>query len=79
MRVFHIPLKVISRGFPLFWLLYVEGVDQIGCGPIVGYFATYSVSWLGLLADVIFYTLSSLGIFYFYHRIKPSRHTKTSF
>ena len=70
MLVFHIPLKIISRGFPLFWLFYTEGVDQIGCGPIVGHFSTYSICAVGLLVDVAFYSLSALGTFYAYHKLR---------
>jgi len=66
MSVFHIPLKAATRGFPLFWLSYVEGVDQIGGGPAVGAFATYSVNWLALFIDVVFYSLLSLGVTIFY-------------
>jgi hypothetical protein len=66
MSVSHIPLKVAARGFPLFWLLYVEGVDQIGGGPVAGAFAIYSVNWPALFIDVAFYSLLSLGVTLFH-------------
>ena len=62
MRIFHIPLKTTGCGFPLFWLLYVEGVNQIGGGTVVGVFATYSVNWLTLFIDAAFNSLRSLGV-----------------
>jgi hypothetical protein len=77
LKIFHIPLKQISCGFPLFWLIYIEGIDMIGCGPIVGHFSTYSILRLGLIVDVFFYTLCSSIIVYFYHRFRQTSLSKS--
>lgn len=57
MQIFRVPLRQVSYGLPMFWLVSVEGVYKYGCGPIVGHFLTYSLLWQGFLVDVLFYTL----------------------
>jgi hypothetical protein len=70
LKVFHIPLKEISYGLPFFWLVCVEEIDQIGCGPTVGYFSTYFIQWLGLFADLVLYAFCSSVIICFHHKLR---------
>lgn len=52
MRIFQVPMKQTSYGFLFFWLVEVEGVYKVGCGPIVDEFITHSVLWPGLFSDI---------------------------
>lgn len=55
MQIFAIPLRQTNFGWPTPWLVHIEGVRRVGCGPIVGSFSTYSPLRQGLLFDVLFY------------------------
>jgi len=64
MIIFRIPLKQISYGLPISWLVTVEGVYKYGCGPVVSHFLTYSLQWQGFLGDVLFYAFCCSLILY---------------
>ena len=63
-KVFEIPQRQTSYGFPLFWLANVKGIRQIGCGPVVGEYSIYTVLLEGLIIDLVFYaSCCSIAIF----------------
>jgi hypothetical protein len=57
--IFEIPQTGTSYGFPVFWLTHVEGIKQVGCGPVVGTLSTYAFAWEGFLTNLTFYSLAS--------------------
>lgn len=73
MRIFQVPMKQTSYGFPFFWLVKVEGVYKVGCGQIVDEFITYSVLWLGLFSDIFLYAFCCSLILHLKNKLKAKR------
>jgi len=70
MIVFRVPLKQMSYGFPVSWLVTVEGVYKYGCGPVVSHFLDYSLQWQGFLGAVLFYAFCCSLVLYCKRKFK---------
>lgn len=68
MKIFTVPQRCISYGWPMVWLVHLEGIEQVGCGPVVGEFSTWSFMWLEFLADVLFYASLFMPILFFRYK-----------
>lgn len=64
-----VPDKTIQFGFPLTFLTRIDSVRMIGCGPILGRFATYFFCPFRFMIDTIFFALIiSPGFLPIHHR-----------
>jgi len=70
MQVFQICERQIMYGFPMFWLKCLNGVNMIGCGPVVGHFSKFFFLWQGFLVDVSFYAFCLSLILYYEREFK---------
>jgi len=64
MGVVEVPENITAYGFPFSWIAIVKGVEEIGCGPVVGGFAKTSFYSAGLAMNWALYSLvcSPLGM-----------------
>ncbi len=56
LRIFRVPVNVTKYGFPLSWIICVDGIEIVGCGPVVGAFSQYSFCFIVFLLDTVVYT-----------------------